>query len=250
MNHVAALSILTAVVFLSAAAASGSRGHALAVQRFTQASIFLELNDTDGDLGIHASIDGEPWTDLSIEGPNERTLLDIFSRGRLRAQGLTQLSFESAEPSFDALAPPDFLRRFPEGRYEIEARAQGGGTLKGMAMLSHVLAAPPEILVSDLPAAEDCEASVPLVATPVVIRWDPVTESHPEIGKSGPVKISRYQFFVERENVQLSLDLPPSVTEVRVPAAVIALGDQFKFEVIARTSTGNNTAVESCFRVQ
>jgi hypothetical protein len=119
-----------------------------------------------------------------------------------------------------------------------------------MAMLSHVLAAPPEILVSDLPAAEDCEASVPLVATPVVIRWDPVTESHPEIGKSGPVKISRYQFFVERENVQLSLDLPPSVTEVRVPAAVIALGDQFKFEVIARTSTGNNTAVESCFRVQ
>jgi len=31
---------------------------------------------------------------------------------------------------------------------------------------------------------------------------------------------------------------------------VIALGSQFKFEVIARTTTGNNTAVESCFRVR
>ncbi len=183
-------------------------------------------------------------------GAERAHLARHLQQGSSRAQGLTQLSFESAEPSFDALAPADFLRRFPEGRYEIEARAQNGGTLEGTAVLSHVLAAPPEILVSGAPAAEDCDVDVPLVATPVVIRWDPVTESHPEIGKSGPVRISRYQFFVERDNVQLSLDLPPSVTEFRVPAAVIALGKEFKFEVIARTATGNNTAVESCFRVQ
>jgi len=35
-----------------------------------------------------------------------------------------------------------------------------------------------------------------------------------------------------------------------VNPAVIALGSQFKFEVIARTTAGNNTAIESCFRVQ
>jgi hypothetical protein len=117
-------------------------------------------------------------------------------------------------------------------------------------MLSHVLAAPPQILVSGVPAAEDCEADVPLVSTPVVIDWDPVTTSHPEIGKFGPVQISRYQLFVEREGVKLSLDLPPTVTEFRIPSGVIALGQQFKFEVIARTTTGNNTAVVSCFRMQ
>ena len=117
-------------------------------------------------------------------------------------------------------------------------------------MLSHVLAAPPEIVVSGMPAAEECDVSVPLVSTPVVIDWDPVTTSHPEIGKSGPVQISRYQLFVENEGIKMSLDLPPTVTEFRVPAGVIALGPQFKFEVIARTTTGNNTAVESCFQVQ
>jgi len=217
---------------------------------FTEAEIFFELNNTDGDLGIHGSIDGGPWASLEIDGPNDRPLLGIVSRGRLRAQGMTQLFFESAEPTFDELAPSDFFRRFPEGRYEIEGRTDDGRTLEATAVLSHVLAAPPRIAVSGTPAAEDCEVSVPLVATPVVIDWDPVTTSHPEIGKAGAVRISRYQVFVEREGVKLSLDLPPSVTEFRVPPGVIALGTQFKFEVIARTTSGNNTAVESCFRVQ
>ena len=38
---------------------------------FPVAELFLELNDTDGDLGLHAEIDGEPWTSLEIEGPGE-----------------------------------------------------------------------------------------------------------------------------------------------------------------------------------
>jgi hypothetical protein len=247
-HRVAILLIGTAIVALSSSAALNLKGQGM--QRLSEAEIFLELNDTDGDLGIHASIDGGTWTDLKIEGPNERTLLDIVSRSRLRPQGLTQLAFESAEPTFDELPPADFFRRFPEGPYEIEARAQDGGTLTGKAVLSHVLAAPPKLLVSGMPASEDCDTNVPLVSTPVFVNWDPVTTSHPEIGKKGPVKISKYQLFVERDNVKLSLDLPPSVTEFRVPSAVTALGREFKLEVIARTTTGNNTAVETCFRVQ
>jgi hypothetical protein len=220
-------------------------------QRFDEAELFFELNDTDGDLGIHASIDGGPWTELQIEGPGDRTLLDIFSRSRLRTQGLTQLSFESAEPPFDELAPADFFRRFPEGRYEIEGRAQDGREIESTAALSHVLAAPPEnILVSGARAAENCDAEMlPMVAPPVVIDWDPVTESHPEIGKRGRIRVSRYQLFVEREGVKLSLDLPPNVTQFEVPAGVTSLGKSFKFEIIVRTTTGNNTAVESCFGV-
>lgn len=219
--------------------------------RFSQAELFFELNDTDGDLGIHAALDGEPWTDLEIEGPDDRPLLHVVSRGRLRAQALTQLSFESAEPPFDEFAPAAFFRRFPEGRYEIEARLQGGGTIESTVLLSHVLAAAPEnILISGAPAAEDCDAPVlPTVSAPVVIDWDPVTVSHPEIGKRGPVRISRYQVFVEREGVSLGVDLPPTVTEFEVPAGVIGSGNEFKFEIIARTASGNNTAVESCFRV-
>ena len=36
---------------------------------FDEASLFFELNNTDGDLGIHALIDGEPrvTTDIQVE---------------------------------------------------------------------------------------------------------------------------------------------------------------------------------------
>jgi hypothetical protein len=116
--------------------------------------------------------------------------------------------------------------------------------------LSHILAAPPEATVSGTPAAESCDASsLPRVTSPVVIDWEPVTTSHQEVGQKGPVKIARYQFFVEQGPMKLSLDLPPNVTEFEIPTAITSTRGQFKFEIIARTSTGNNTAVESCFVV-
>jgi hypothetical protein len=219
-------------------------------QPFAQAELFVELNDTDGDLGLHAAIDGGTWTLLAVDDPRDRPLLGIVSAGRLRSQGLTQLAFESQEPSFDELDPAVFLRRFPEGIYEIEALAQGGGTFRSEVRLSHVLAAPPESTVNGQPAVP-CDASVlPIVASPVLIDWEPVTESHPEIGKTGPVTISRYQFFVERGDTKLSTDLLPTVTEFEIPTSITSAGGVWKFEIIARTSTNNNTAIESCFRMQ
>ena len=221
-------------------------------QSFSEAELFFELNDTDGDLGIHAAIDGGVWTRLTITGPTGRTLLNIASQANLRTQGLTQLAFESAEPSFDDLAPSEFFARFPEGVYLIQGLAQGGDTFSANATLSHVLAAPPgNILLSGTAAAESCDAKpLPSVSAPVVIDWDPVTTSHPEIGAAGPVTISRYQVFVEAGRTKFSVDLPPTVTQVEVPASITAGGKPFKLEIIARTTAGNNTAVESCFRVQ
>ena len=250
MSRLLVLPLVTAALLVSAAAFVPDAG-AERRQHFSVAELFFELNDTDGDLGIHAFIDGEPWTDLEIERPDDGRLLNIISRGMLRTQGLSAMSFESAEPSFDELAPPIFFRRFPEGRYEIEGRAQGGGTIESIAILSHVLAAPPEnILVSGTPAAENCDAEpLPTVSAPVVIDWDPVTQSHPEIGKRGRIRVSRYQFFLEGEGVNLGLDLPPTVTEFEIPVGLTKQGQTYKFEIIVRTNTGNNTAVESCFRV-
>jgi len=243
--------VITVVLMGSVAVALSARAEQ-PTRPLSEAEIFVELNDTDEDLGLHASIDGQPWTDLEIEGPRERELLRIFSRGRLRTQGLTQLAFESAEPPFEELPPEDFFRRFPEGRYDIEARAQDGGTLEGTAILSHILAAPPgDIRVSGQPAAESCDADpLPKVSPPVLISWDPVTSSHPDVGKSGLVTISRYQFFVDGEGIKVSVNLPPTETEFEIPLRVTQSGTRFKFEIIARTSTGNNTAIESCFEVR
>jgi hypothetical protein len=253
MRHLPVRSLLISALLLGGAAAAMSAGQGGSKPAFTEADLFLELNDSDGDLGIHASLDGGIWTNLTITGPNGvGELLNIDSTGALQTQGLTQLSFESAEPSFDELPPAAFFARFPAGAYTIEAVAQGGGTFQATATLSHVLAAPPaNILVGGVPAAESCTTKpLPRVSAPVVIDWDPVTSSHPDFGPVVPVEISRYQLFVERAGVKFSLDLPPTVTQFEVPTGVTSLGSDFKFEIIARTTTGNNTAVESCFRMR
>lgn len=238
---------LSTIVLLSGALVSMPDARAQRVDRFAEAELFFELNDTDGDLGLHASIDGEPWTELTIEN-----WLEISVDRELRSQGLTQLSFESAEPSFDELDPADFFRRFPEGRYRIQGRSTEGGRMESTAVLSHVLAArPANVMVNRVRAAASCDDPLPTVIAPVLIDWDPVTRSHPEIGKQGPITVSDYQLFVEGDGVSLSLDLEPTVTQFEVPASVTDLGGkEFKFEIIVRTTAGNNTAVESCFRLR
>lgn len=244
--------LLTPIVLPFLGALAGTPQIAAHREKLEVAELYLELNATDGDLGIHGLFDGETWTRLEIEGPGERSLLDVVSRGPLRAHGLTELFFETAEPSFDELAPAEFLRRFPEGKYEIEGRLLEGGEIRGTAILSHVLAAPPaNVTISGVPSAENCDSPVlPIVNGPVRINWDPVTTHHATIGKPGPVKIRLYQLFVESERVKFGVDLPPSITEFEVPAGIAKLGEEFKFEIIARTITGNNTAVESCFIVK
>jgi hypothetical protein len=172
--------------------------------------------------------------------------------GRLARQRLTQLGLESAEPPFDELAPRRFFRRFPEGIYEITARTGDGTELTRQVTLSHVLAAPPSgILISGVPAAESCDGALPSVpaGVSVPIDWNPVTTSHPRLGAPGAIEIARYQFFVEQGTVKLGVDLPPAITEFEVPPDLVSPG-VVKFEIIATTTTGNNTAVESCFLVE
>jgi len=137
---------------------------------FDEAIIYFELNDTDGDLGIHALIDGEPWKRLEIEDPRGRNMLNIFVQGRLRRQGLTELFFESAEPTFDELKPERFFRRFPEGDYEIEGITLEGDELESEVELTHLIPAPPDnIRVNGFLVPEDCEEGpVPLVSVPVM----------------------------------------------------------------------------------
>ena len=167
----------------------------------------LELNHTDGDLGIHASLDGAPWTLLQIERPGSGTLLEIGARQSLGAQGLTEFSFESAEPSFQALSPKALFDRFPEGRYDIAARSLEGGRLRSSVTLSHVMPAPAgNILINGVRAPESCGASPITVTAPVKIDWDPVTRSHPDVGRNGAVAITRYQLFVEGVDITLSVD--------------------------------------------
>lgn len=235
---------------------------------FDVAEIFFELNDTDGDLGIHALIDGDPWKRLRIEDQRERKILNVFVRGRLKRQGLTEFFFESAEPPFEsdenpaeALPPEQFFRRFPPGTYEIEGRTLDGEELESETEITHAMPAPPEPTVNGMPLAEDCDEDVPVVGMAgdaVVISWPAVTKTHPDLGDpqdaDGVIAIFNYQVVVEVEDLEplpavFSVTLPPDVTSMTVPPELLALSQEFKYEVLAREESWNQTAVESCFQL-
>lgn len=244
--------------------------------RFDVADVYAELNDTDGDLGFHALIDGEAWKYLEIEDPRERKMLYVFVRGRLKRQGLTELFFESAEPPFDSddseevtLTPEEFFRRFPRGWYEIEGMTLEGEELESEDFFKHIMPATPDrIRVNRQPAAEDCDAAeLPSVGEgdAVIISWNQVTTSHPDIGtpNNAAIDIAGYQFVVEWENevaYVFSVDLPKPPEEgermrVRVSPQFITAGiaegaNEFKFEILAIEASGNRTAIESCFEVE
>ena len=222
---------------------------------FDEAHVFFELNNTDGDLGIHAKIDGEEWKQLVMEDVNERFLLKINVRGALRNQGLTELFFESAEPSFDELEPAEFFERFPPGIYEVEGVTLEGDELESETELTHVLPAQPEPSVNGVPFVEDCdEDELPVFAVDeeVVITWDAVTHSHPELGITNiPIDVVNYEVVVEIDETpwKASAILPPDVREFRLAPEILALGEEVKYEVLVREASYNQTAMESCFEM-
>lgn len=236
---------------------------------FDEASIFFELNDTDGDLGIHALVDGEAWKKLEIESPKGQVLLRIIASSSVRRQGLTELFFESAEPPFESddpdevtLTPEQFFQRFPEGTYEFEGITLEGDELESEVELTHMMPAPPEFTINGnpaRPAGEDAECEedpLPTVNGDVIIDWDPVTESHPDIGDpqgSTDIVIVLYQVVAECEDEDenvfvFSVDVQPSdePMSVTVPAAFFGEDMECKIEVQVREESGNQTATESC----
>ncbi|MGH8250198.1 MAG: hypothetical protein ACREVI_05800 [Steroidobacteraceae bacterium] len=227
---------------------------------FEEAQLYFELNDTDGDLGIHGLIDGDAWKSLEIEGPDEQLLMNVWIRGNLRKQGMTEIFFESDEPSFDELSPAAFLKRFPQGIYEIEGITLEGEELEAELRLSHMIARRPgNIRVNNKPAAANCDATLPVVSEPVTLDWNAVTQSHQSIGKTGvAVKVQQYEVIgeIEREGqnpavLVFSALLPANVTAFEFPEDFTGLADgEMKFEIVTKLDNGNQTAAESCFEIE
>ena len=253
-----------------------------------EAQLYFELNDTDGDLGIHGKADGDAWKRMKIEAPNDRNLLNINVRSRLRRQGLTELFFESAEPTFDELEPRVFFSRFPEGVYEWEGVTLDYLEIEGEVYLSQRIPAAPVVAsvgADHAPADDECWD--PGDVGEVGIDWNEVTQTHASLGTDtgaplGDNAVIYYEFVVEIDGTDYKSTalVPPDVTQWSVPEDFIDLTDglmiededtgmmvpveEIKFEIIVRVETGehedddgdevesrpgNQSAVESCFDV-
>jgi hypothetical protein len=215
---------------------------------FEIAKMIIEFNSSAnegvGDVGIQVLLDGEPWRWVKVESPNGRTILNIAASRSLRRQGLTELFFESSEPSLDEVPLEDFLARFPEGKYEFEGRTIDGIEIEGEATLTHVIPAGPEIVSP----VEDAEVS----PSNLVISWKAVTE---KIAGEGDLVIVAYQVIVERtDNDELgaaprTFDIKLRATSdpiqsVTVPPEFLESGKEYQFEVLAIEEGGNQTITE------
>ncbi len=135
-------------VWLVAAAAAvlvfGLTGAHARTIHLSAAEIRIELNATDLDAGIQIFLDGEGWDRMIGTDPDGNTILDISAVGSIGIQGITELFFESAEPSLEEQSLEELFELFPEGIYRFEGTTTEGDVLKGRARLTHALPDGPE----------------------------------------------------------------------------------------------------------
>ena len=210
---------------------------------FSQTKIIIEVNATAGDAGIQISVDAAGWERLEVFDPNGQKIVDVHGTGSVGKQGVTELFFESAEPSFQDVTLDELFVRFPAGNYTFAGITVDGKTLNGKAKLTHSIPAGPEIVFPAEGAALDPNM-------PVVIDWDPVTGSFP--GTNSAVTIVGYQVIVDRVKPQplrvFSVDLPATATKVTVSPEFIQANAEYNFEVLAIEAGGNQTISLSTFK--
>jgi len=174
---------LAAVLTLAAASsvASADQEQRASIP-FSKAKILFELNATAQDAGIQALLDGEGWDHVTVLGPDREPLLEIDADGSVGDIGVTELFFESAEPSLADLPLDELFVMFPEGKYRFEGTTVEGQRLFGTATLSHDIPAKANVLSPAEGAVTDPDNTV--------VEWEPVTEP-------ASMTIAGYQVIVE-----------------------------------------------------
>jgi hypothetical protein len=202
--------------------------------RFSRTKILFELNATAQDAGIQALLDGEGWENVEVTGPDGELLLSVEAEGSVGDIGVTELFFESAEPSLADLPLDELQAMFPEGRYRFRGTTVEGQRLVGSATLSHDIPGKPNVV-------SPAEGGV-LDPANAVIAWDPVTEP-------AGIEIAGYQVIVELPDPLrvFSVDLPAGDTSVTVPAEFLEPATEYKFEVLAVAANANQTIHEGTF---
>jgi hypothetical protein len=214
------------------------------------AKLNIEHNATDKDTGFQGFIDSEGWQRLDVRGPAGEVLA-FEGRGALADLGLTELFFESVEPTNKDVPVKAMLAKLPEGHYTISGpsmeNGRSAGQTSGAAWLTHDIPRGPT-LVSPAEGAR-----VPVRG--VVARWRPVSKTI--TGK--PVRIIAYQLIIEKDvephrhmigKLGLSMYLPRSVTHIDVPDGFLQRRSAYNWEVLAIERSGNQTLSSGSFRTR
>jgi hypothetical protein len=233
-------SIITPVVAAEAPQAEHASRRPQVVQ-MPDARLKFEINDTDGDGGVQAFIDADPWKRMSIFDPHGRRIFTSTTKGRMAKQGGTELFLESGEPPFDELSLDELLQRFPEGRYRFRGRGLDNEIFVGSTRLTHNLLDGPTLVAPlETDGLQDPDDTT--------VIWEPVDPPNgsPIIG---------YQVLVVQPETgmkalpKISLDvmMPPSATSMAIPPGYLQPDTEYEWEVLAIEKSGNQTLSSSTF---
>jgi hypothetical protein len=255
MKHMGMLSVflLAVVTLILAASLPNSWADDGDEVPFKDAEFFIEFNSTAGDTGVQVFLDDDNWRRITISDPNDKTIFIVKGRATLGQQGLTELFFESVEPELAALPIVKFMERFPEGDYEFEGIRNDGIELESDVEFTHVIPCGPDVLPE--------EGTVLEPDSEVVISWDEVdkvvdpagTDVAEETVCTDPgsleqeLEIDSYQVIVENSDIHLIVDLPAEARSLTIPPEIIEMNSAYKFEVLAKEESGNQTITEGFF---
>jgi hypothetical protein len=220
-------------LFVSLAAPRSWAGPGHGVTQLEIAKIFFEYNSSANDLGVHISLDGEDWKQLSIVNPKGRMIFTVEGKQAYKTLGMTELFFEGAEPSLDDVPLEELLALFPAGNYKFSGKTVDEGDVTGTATLSHAIPAGPSNVTAVLGPNDS-----------LVISWDAVT-GPPAGFPNEPIQIVGYQVIVD----PFQVTVPGTTTSLTVsPEFVSSLGSgEHAFEVLAIDVSGNQTITEGSF---
>jgi hypothetical protein len=190
---------------------------------FDDAQLFFELNSTDNDLGLQLFLDTEGWKRVRVLDPGRNEIVLMEAEGKLANLGITELRFESAEPS-----PEEVLALFPAGEYRFRGRSVEGEQLASNAFLSHDFPPAPTFSPSD---GEEVDPK------DTVVEWNTPGAEQVEL-------------IIEQDELGHVLDitLSASTKRLRVPRQFLTPGMEYKIEILSISENGNRTIAESTFR--
>ena len=219
--------------------ALGAATPAAWAKKLSATAIRIEINDTDGDAGIQMFVDGEGWRRMKVFDPDGRKVLDIRGRSSVGLQGLTELFFESAEPSFDEQPLEELLALFPAGKYKFEGVSTEGVPLTGKAKLTHALPAAP-LLVTPVDGDEEVDPDN------TVVEWQLVADP------PGSQIVGYEVIVIQEEPVhrEFSANVGPGTTRINVPEQFMKSDADYKYEVLAIEKSGNQTLSEAEFATE
>jgi len=218
----AAAAAATALGSLLGCPANGSSSQDAPIAPFSEASLILEHNATDGDAEIVAFVKGgdEGLARLRVFAPDNTLVMDVATQEEV--VGLREFMVESAEPGMAEL-----VGAYPAGSYRVEGVTISGKALRSTVILSHELPSRPTLKVD--PAGK-------------TIAWSSV---------QGATGISiELELEVDGEDVmKLTMDLPLSAKSFAIPEAFRRAGD-YQVGLAVTGSNGNVVVVEKEFAIE